>query len=66
MFKLKLMVSPLTLSLDNHQFTMFLTSFTYGGEFSDDNFNVLRINEIKQSDDGIYQCVTSVEMLAIT
>ena len=26
---------------------------------SDDNSNVLRINEIKQSDDGIYQCIVS-------
>ena len=26
---------------------------------SDDNSNVLRINEIKQSDDGIYQCIAS-------
>ena len=28
---------------------------------SDDNSNVLRINEIKQSDDGIYQCIVSNE-----
>ena len=26
---------------------------------SDDNSNVLRINEIKQSDDGTYQCIAS-------
>ena len=26
---------------------------------SDDNSNVLRINEIKQSDDGIYKCIAS-------
>ena len=26
---------------------------------SDDNSNVLRINEVKQSDDGIYQCIAS-------
>ena len=26
---------------------------------SDDNSNVLRINEIKQSDDGAYQCIAS-------
>ena len=26
---------------------------------SDDNSNVLRINKIKQSDDGTYQCIAS-------
>ena len=26
---------------------------------SDDNSNVLRINEINQSDDGTYQCIAS-------
>ena len=43
--------SPHALSLDNHQFIIFLTSFTlsctHGGEISDDNSNMLRINEIK-------------------
>ena len=30
-----------------------------GAIISDDNSNALRINEIKQSDDGIYQCIAS-------
>ena len=51
LFKLKLLVSPHTLSLNYHQFTIFLTSFTpsctHGGEISDDNSNMLRINEIR-------------------
>ena len=30
-----------------------------GAIISDDNSNVLRINNIEQSDDGTYQCIAS-------